>query len=125
MSRRGRTNIVSILLTVIVVGGIYGAWLFVPPYLVRVKMQELTKSVVLDWAGLNEAKARRRVPEEFRRQEIPSYIEESMCQFKTEGKNKIFTCSWQIDIYYVPTDYYKTLEFTTWAMHDGISVITE
>ena len=125
MRRSGRINIIGILLTLTLAVAALGAYLFVPPYVVYYKMQNITKTLVLEWAGLNEDAGHRRLPVELHTQEIPSYITIDMCQFKTDGNNKIVTCDWDIDVYYPFTDYYKTLTFETYAMHDGVNVITD
>ena len=122
-SRSGKMNIFGLILFLGLVAGLVLAYVFVPPWLVYVKMQEITESVVLDWEGLNEGKARRRLPEELRRQEVPEYITPEMCEFKQDGKNKEVSCYWEIDVYYPYTDYFKTLSFETWAMHDGVGLV--
>jgi len=122
--RRGKFNIVGLLLFLALAAVMVWAYLFLPYYIVYFKMKEITKSVMLDWVGLNEAKARRRIGEEFRREEIPDYVTLDMCEFKTEGQERSVTCDWEVDVYYPFTDYYKTLTFETWAMHDGVGLST-
>lgn len=124
MRRRGRAQILTILLTAAGVAGMYLAFTFGDYYIVYFKMKELTKSVMLDWVGLNEGKARRRLGEEFRRQDIPDYISPEFCEFQTTGQERSVTCSWEVDVYYPGTDYYKTLDFEAWAMHDGVGLTT-
>jgi hypothetical protein len=111
--RSGKAGLVgTLMLGALAVGGYFG-WLFVPPYWTHLKMAEITESVALDWSQLNRNKATRRLDEEFRRQEIPNYIPDDACKLEERGTSKIVACAWSIDVYYVPTDYYKTLHFTT------------
>lgn len=124
MGRSGKVSVINILLFALLAGGALWAYLFSPYYIVYFKMKEITKSVMLDWVGLNEGKARRRLGEEFRRQDIPDYIETTFCDLKTVGNTKSVTCSWEVDVYYPFTDYYKTLSFETWATHDGVGLST-
>ena len=124
MRRQGKISIVGILMFLVAIVAALWGYLFMPYYLVYFKMKEITKSVMLDWVGLNEGKARRRLGEEFRRQEIPPYIELDFCELKTEGQERSVVCSWEVDVYYPFTDYYKTLEFEAWAMHDGVGLTT-
>ena len=122
MRRRGKAQVLSILLTLGLAFGAYLLYTFGDYYITLFKMKELTKSVMLDWVGLNEGKARRRLGEEFRRQEIPEYISPDYCEFQTVGNERSVTCSWEVDVYYPGTDYYKTLSFEAWAMHDGVAL---
>lgn len=124
MRRRGRVQILTILLGGAALFGAYLFYVFGDYYLTYFKMKELTKSVMLDWVGLNEGKARRRLGEEFRRQEIPDYVSPEYCEFETNGQERSVTCTWEVDVYYPGTDYYKTLSFETWAMHDGVGLST-
>lgn len=122
--RQGKFNIVSLFFLVAILGSALWGYLFMPYYLVYFRMKEITKSVMLDWVGLNEGKARRRLGEEFRRQEIPDYVPMDLCELKTEGQERSVTCTWEVDVYYPFTDYYKTLSFEVWAMHDGVGLTT-
>ena len=111
--RSGKVGLVgSILVAVLALGG-YFANVFVPPIWTHQQMRQLTQSVALDWAQLNRAKAERRIREEFRRQEVPNYIADDACKLEERGTSKIVACAWAVDVFYPPTDYYKTLTFTT------------
>lgn len=112
-SRAGKVGIVGTILLVILAIGGYFANVFVPPYWTHQTMRQVTESVALDWAQLNRAKAERRIGEEFRRQEVPNYIPDDACKLEERGTSKIVTCTWAVDVFYPPTDYYKTLAFTT------------
>lgn len=125
MSRRGKINIVALLIYLTIAAGGYGAWLFAPPYMTYIKMQEITESACLSWEALNQSHGERRLLTDMAQQEIPDYLSTENCEFSMDGKNKVVSCYWELDIYYVPSDYYKSLSFETWAMHDGVSLVTE
>lgn len=124
-ARSGKVSIVSLLLLVAALAGGVAVNMLYEPYITYFKMKEITKSVLLDWHGLNLSKGKRRLPEEFVRQEIPEYITEDNCTFEDAPPEKIFHCEWEVDAYYPFSDYYKTLRFRTYASHDGVSVYTE
>jgi hypothetical protein len=111
--RGGKVGLVGTILLVILAIGGYFANVFVPPYWTHQEMRQLTESVALDWAALNRGKAERRIGEEFRRKEVPNYIADDACKLEERGPNKIVSCAWAVDVFYPPTDYYKTLSFTT------------
>lgn len=125
MSRSGRINLVALVMYLGIAVGGYAAWLFAGPYLIWVKMQEITESACLSWEALNQTHGERRLMQDLRQQEMPDYLSPESCKFELDGKNKIVSCYWELDIYYKPTDYYKTLKFETFAMHDGISLVTD
>lgn len=126
MNRRGRVQVLTILMFLVGGAALYLIWVFWPYVKVYVEMREVAKSVVIEWAGMNEGKAKRRIQEEFRKQDIPEdQLTLDNCELKKEGNERMVHCDWELDVYYPPTQYYKTLSFDILAVHDGIEAIVE
>ena len=112
--RRGRINIVSLLLTLMMIGGSVWAYTFGPYYWDHQVMKEIARTSALEWyATENEEKARARLGRLLQKREIDDYIYTSDCFFETRGKINSIRCFWQVDVFYPYSDYYETLEFET------------
>jgi len=86
------------------------AWTFLPYYWHYMKMQEVTKSAVLEWdAWDNQARAEEKLADLLDRRSIPDYILPDDCQFLEEPV-QIYTvrCAWKVDVYYPFTKKFKT-----------------
>jgi hypothetical protein len=122
-SRRGKVNVLAVLLLLIVAVGGYGAYLLVPPYLDYMNMKEVASSAALAWyATETKTGSEKKFDEQMRAKEI-DYITRDDC--KWEESKEIFAvyCYWEYDVFYVPTDYYKTLEFEVTAESDKRGVV--
>jgi hypothetical protein len=115
MDRTGRISIVNVVFFLCFVAGAVVAYTFSPYYWDYLKMQEVTKSAVLEWdAWDSKPRAVTRLADELERREIPDYILDEDCEFIEEA-NQTYTvrCAWAVDVYYPFTDKFRTLSFET------------
>ena len=115
MDRSGRISLLNVFLFLGLAAVALYAWTFLPYYWHYTKMQEVTKSAVLEWdAWDNQARAEDKLSDLLDRRSIPDYILPEDCQF-LEEPGPIYTvrCAWKVDVYYPFTKKFKTLSFET------------
>ena len=112
--RRGRINILSLLVSILAIGGVIWGSTFGPYYWDHQVMKEIARSAVLQWyATENQDKGRDRLTRLLAKRGIEDYIYPSDCFFETRGKLRSIRCAWQVDVFYPYSDYYETLAFET------------
>jgi hypothetical protein len=125
MDRRGRISLVNVFLLLGLVAAAVLAWTFLPYYWDYMKMQEVTKSAVLEWDAWDERRrAEDKLADLLDRRSIPDYILAEDCQF-LEEPDQIYTvrCAWKVDVYYPFTQKFKTLSFETLETVDDQGLI--
>lgn len=118
-SNSGKINVIGLVLTLLLVAGGYLAWLFVPYHLDYMNMKEVVTSSSLAWyANDSESAAQRKLDEQLRAKEIDYITRKDNCDIGAVGALYVVSCSWEVDVYYEPTNYYKTLTYETTAECD-------
>ena len=115
----GRINLIGLVLTLLLAAGAYLAWLFVPYHIDYMNMKEVVSSASLAWyANDSESSAQRKLDEQLRAKEIDYITRKDNCDIGEVGALYVVSCSWEVDVYYEPTQYYKTLTYETTAECD-------
>ena len=108
--RRGEGNLSAVAIggAVIMIAVAYLGFTFGPVWFDFLAVQEVCRTVVLDWASHeNEASARSRFDMELRRKNVSEDIQQQDCDFiGTSGAWEV-DCSWTQYAYYPGTDYFK------------------
>ncbi len=94
--RRGRVQVMSVILVAGICYGILCAWRFVPYYWDQRVMKEVVKIVGLYWKDLGKNKAVQMLAQEMYNRDVPTYIEEDDCEFREEvGQRRVY-CEWTV-----------------------------
>lgn len=112
--RSGKIRLGGTILLLLVLGAIGFLGIFAPYWWDYYVIKEIGRSAALKWNETERLeKAKAKVDEELRRREVPDYFSADFCRFEEEQSIRRVVCSWQVDVYYPMTDYFKTLSFTT------------
>lgn len=118
-TQRGKVNTIGLLMSLIFVGAGYFAWLFVPYQIDYMNMKEVVTSSSLAWyANAAKSASEKKLDEQLRAKEIDYITRKDNCDIGESGDLYVVSCSWEVDVYYVPTNYYKTLTYETTAECD-------
>lgn len=118
-AEQGKVNIIGLVLVVLLGIAGYFAYLFVPIHIDYMNMKEVVTSSSLAWYA-NDAKtaSEKKLDEQLRAKEIDYITRKDNCSIEESGDMYVVSCSWEVDVYYPPTDYYKTLVYETTAECD-------
>jgi hypothetical protein len=116
---QGKVNFIGLVLVVLLLVAGYFAYLFVPYHIDYMNMKEVVTSSSLAWYA-NDAKtaSEKKLDEQLRAKEIDYITRKDNCDIDESGDMYVVTCSWEVDVYYVPSDYFKTLTYETTAECD-------
>lgn len=118
-AQSGKVNVIGLVLVLLLAVAGYFAYHFVPVHIDYMNMKEVVTSSSLAWYA-NDAKtaSEKKLDEQLRAKEIDYITRKDNCDINESGDMYVVSCSWEVDIYYWPTDYYKTLTYETTAECD-------
>ena len=121
----GRVNLIGLMITVVLAVGGLLAYLFAPYHLDYMNMKEVVSSASLAWYA-NDAKSsgERKLEEQLRGKEIDYITRKDNCSFEEAAGMFTTYCSWEVDVYYPFTDFYKTIWYEVTAECDDRGVVS-
>ncbi len=125
--RRGRANILGILIILVLIAGIGGGALFGPYYWDHMVVKEVTRTSALTYIETQiEEKAVEQLHYEAERRDLGEYFDSYEFCTAAVQRNKTFkvNCTWTAYVYYPFTDYYKALPFSVTSEVVGAEVET-
>lgn len=113
--RRGRINIIGIVLAIAAAVG--GVWLyrFGPYYWDHRVMDEVVRASARGWKDYGVGKARRQLNQELYNRDVPTYISEDLCSFREEPGKKVVLCEWTVQESWPLIDRVETMHFVSKA----------
>lgn len=111
-SRVGKVNIYNVLAAALVLGGCYFAYVWGPVNWDFLKLKEVCRASASQWHSTsNKDKAIARFDEHLRKQEVPEYIDASVCSWEERGGLRKIWCGYEVDVEYPMTGKYRTFGF--------------
>ena len=112
-SRTGGSNLVTLILLLLIGGGVSMVYRFGPYYWDFWQMKEITKSTARTWRVLGRQAADDKLGTMIDDRGLADYIDPSFCDLKEVNDGVRVQCSWVVDVYYPFSETIRSMSFET------------
>ena len=112
-SRTGGSNLLTLILLLLIGGGVSMVYRFGPYYWDFWQMKEITKTAVRTWKVVGRQAGEDKLVAMIDDKGLAEYIDPAFCDFHEAQSAIRVHCSWEVDVYYPLSENIRTLAFRT------------